>query len=184
MTTALPPSAAGNDVCHPLVHLASILRHTLRLPTAALAGPCATLVGTCTADDVDLAARPPAPLVPTNVRLSGGEVEVMVPGSLSAPISIIRREHPRHPDLQYIALPGNIVLGSYPERPGLPWLVHNRRSRWGGIFYSSSGACGEPLHFPLCIRPWVVSFRSGWAFGSLGCVSALCFGPCFPFFVG
>ena len=132
LTTALPPHAAGGDVCHPLVRLTSILRHTMRLPTAALAGPCASLVGTCTADDVDLAARPPAPLVPTNVRLSCGEVEVMVPGSLSAPISIVRREHPRHPDLQYIALPGNSVLGSYPERPGLPWLVHNRRSQWWG----------------------------------------------------
>ena len=112
LTTALPPLAAVDDVCHPLVYLATILCHTMRLPAAALAGPCAARIGTCTPDDVDPAGRPPAPLVPTAIRLSCGEVETMALGSLLAPISVVRCGHPRHPDLQCIVLPGDIVLGS------------------------------------------------------------------------
>ena len=97
---------------------------------------------------MDPSARPPAPPVHPSARLCCGASEALLPGSLSAPISLVCRGDPRHPDLQYIALPGDIVLGSYPEQPGHAYLARGLGAR--GL---ASWVVSPPFFFFLFPRP-------------------------------
>ena len=48
LTTAIPCMAAAEDLTHPLVCLATILRHILQLPDYLVVGPWGRFAASCT----------------------------------------------------------------------------------------------------------------------------------------